>query len=296
LVLEKNQVIISTKTKKMKVSFLDKNVRNKFWIYFSIISGIISFILLFNIVPDDYKDCLNYFGYIAFGSLLLIYLAIWYRANKLTDINFDIDGSNVNIKCGDLFLENGLKTIPFNEYFDTEVDDKIISNKSLNGIYINRFFKNNVNELDSFINNNSDQSDIVDNQCSRPQGGKTVKFKLSTIIVKDDFIITAFSKFDEHNRATLTMPEYIEFLINFWDRVNRIYAQKNVSVPIFGSGITRIKEHKNISDEDLLKIMLWTFRLSEMKFKYPAKLSIIIHKDKIGQINLFALKSIELGF
>lgn len=280
----------------MKVKFLEKNVRNKFWIYFSVISGILSFILLFNIIPDDYKVCLNCIGYTAFVLLFIIYLIIWYRANNLMDINFDIDGSNVNIKCGDLFLENGLKTIPFNEYFDTEVDDKIISNKSLNGIYINRFFKNKVHELDSFIVDNSDDSDIIDSQCSRLQGGKRIKFKLSTIIVYDDFIITAFSKFDEHNRATLTMPEYIEFLINFWDRVNRIYAQKNVSVPIFGSGITRIKEHKNISDEDLLKIMLWTFRLSEMKFKYPAKLSIIVHEDKIGQINLFALKSIELGF
>ncbi|MBV6881422.1 hypothetical protein KVY03_16400 [Epilithonimonas sp. FP105] len=107
--------------------------------------------------------------------------------------------------------------------------------------------------------------------------------------------MTAFTKFDEHNKAILTMPEYIEFLINFWDRVNRVYAQKTVSVPIFGSGITRIKEHKNISDEDLLKIMLWTFKLSEMKFKHPAKLTIVVHEDKIGQINLFNIKSIELG-
>lgn len=279
----------------MKVKFLDKNVRNKFWLYFSVISGILSFILLFNIVSDDYKDCLRYFGCLTLGVLILIYLIIWYRANNLTNINIDLDGSNVNIKCGDLFLENGLKTIPFNEYFDTVVDDKIISNKSLNGIFINRFFKNIVHELDNFIVENSDNSDIVDNHHSRPQGGKNVKFKLSTIFVYDDFIITAFSKFDEYNRATLTMPEYIEFLINFWDRVNRIYAQKNVSVPIFGSGITRIKEHKNIGDEDLLKIMLWTFRLSEMKFKYPAKLTIVIHEDKINQINLFNLKSIELG-
>ena len=279
----------------MKVKFLDKNVRNKFWLYFSVISGILSFILLFNIVSDDYKDCLRYFGYLMLGVLILIYLIIWYRANNLTNINIDIDGSNVNIKCGDLFLENGLKTIPFNEYFDTVVDDKIISNKSLNGIFINNFFINKVHELDNFIVENSDNSDIIDNHYSRPQGGKKVKFKLSTIFVYDDFIITAFSKFDEYNRATLTMPEYIEFLINFWDRVNRIYAQKNVSVPIFGSGITRIKEHKNIGDEDLLKIMLWTFRLSEMKFKYPAKLTIVIHEDKINQINLFNLKSIELG-
>lgn len=135
--------------------------------------------------------------------------------------------------------------------------------------------------------------DVISSQILRKQGGKTKKIKLSTIIVYNDFILTAFSKFDEHDRAILTMPEFIEFLINFWDRVNRVYAQKNVSVPIFGSGITRIKEHKNIGDEDLLKIMLWTFRLSEMKFKYPAKLTIVIHEDKIEQINLFNLKSIE---
>lgn len=91
------------------------------------------------------------------------------------------------------------------------------------------------------------------------------------------------------------MPEYLEFLINFWDRVNRVYAQKSVSVPIFGSGITRIKEHKNITDEDLLKIMLWTFRISEMRFTHPAKLTIIIHKDKIDKINLFDLQSARNG-
>ena len=279
----------------MKVKFLDKNVRNKFWLYFSVLSGILSFILLFNIVPDEFKECLRYFGYLTFGVLILTYLVIWYRANNLTDINIDLDGSNVNIKCGDLFLENGLKTIPFNEYFDTVVDDKIISNKSLNGIFINRFFNDKISELNNFIVENSENSDIINSQYPRSRGGKNVKFKLSTSFVYNDFIITAFSKFDEYNKATLTMPEYIEFLINFWDRVNRIYAQQSVSVPIFGSGLTRIKEHKNIGDEDLLKIMLWTFKLSEMKFKYPAKLKIVIHKEKIGQVNLFNLKSNDLA-
>lgn len=107
--------------------------------------------------------------------------------------------------------------------------------------------------------------------------------------------MTAFSKFDENNQARLTMPEYLEFLINFWDKVNRVYAQQSVSVPIFGSGITRIKEHKNISDEDLLKIMLWTFRISEMRFKYPAKLTILIHKGKIDKVNLLDIKSAKNG-
>ncbi len=279
----------------MKVKLLNKGVRDKFWLYFSIISGILSFVLLFNIVDEEHKEYLKCFGYLSFVVLIIIYLVIWYKANKLTNINIDIDGSKVNIKCGDLFAEDGFKTIPFNEYFDTLVDDKVISSKSLNGIFINKYFGGKVHELDDFIVEASDELDIINNQAKRRLGGKIVQFKLSTILVYDEFILAAFTKFDEHNKATLTMPEYIEFLINFWDRVNRVYAQKSVSVPVFGSGITRIKEHKNIRDEDLLKIMLWTFKLSEMKFKYPAKLKIVIHKDKIGQINLFDVKSIQLG-
>ncbi|HFO3890974.1 TPA: macro domain-containing protein [Escherichia coli] len=50
-----------------------------------------------------------------------------------------------------------------------------------------------------------------------------------------------------------------------------------------------------MSDEDLLKIMLWTFRISEMRFKFPAKLTIVIHKDKIDKINLLDIKSARNG-
>ncbi|MDD4405275.1 MAG: DUF6430 domain-containing protein [Parabacteroides sp.] len=188
-----------------------------------------------------------------------------------------------------------MTVIGFNEYFDTQVDNKMISEHSLNGIFIKKICGNNTEELDKYIVEQSDSEDIVAKNVERRKGGKKIKYKLSSTIVYDEYLLTAFSKFDVENRANLTMPEYIEFLINFWDRVNRIYAQKNVSVPIFGSGITRIKEHKNITDEDLLKIMLWTFKLSEYRFKYPAKLTIIIHKDKIDEINLLDVESMEKG-
>lgn len=279
----------------MKVNFLNKNVRNIYWKIFSAIAGILSVIFLFDILPQEYKVYLPYFGYLTFVVLIATYFFIWFRANKLTNISIDVDGSTVNIKCGDLFLEGGLKVIAFNEYFDTIVDNKIISKTSLNGVFINEYFQDNVADLDEIIRQESNDDDIISKGVLRQNGGNSIKYRLSTSIVYKDFVLTAFTKFDEQNRAVLTMPEYIEFLINFWDKINGIYAQRVVSVPIFGSGITRIKEHKNISDEELLKIMLWTFKLSEMKFKYPAKLTIVIHEAKINQVNLFDLKSIEIG-
>ncbi|MFC6950975.1 macro domain-containing protein, partial [Paraburkholderia dipogonis] len=162
------------------------------------------------------------------------------------------------------------------------------------GIFITERLGVPVSELDKHIENYPFDDEVLRENTAR-RIGKKVQFDIGAICVYGDYILTAFSKFDENNRAWLTMPEYLGFLIKFWDKINRVYAQKCVSVPIFGSGITRIKEHKNISDEDLLKIMLWTFRISEMRFKYPAKLTIVIHAGKIGRINLLDIKSAKNG-
>ena len=212
--------------------------------------------------------------------------------NKLNKISIYIDSSEVIIKKGDLFNEDGLKVIAFNEYFDTTVDDKIINKSSLNGIFIEKYV-NNINDLNKYIKKEIHLDNILEKNVARKNGGKTTKYKLSSAVLwEDEYVLTAFSKFDDKNYANLTMPEYINFLIDFWDKINGIYAQRCVAVPILGSGVTRIKEHRDLKDEDLLKIMLWTFKLSEYRFKYPAKLSIIIHESKFKDINLVNILSL----
>ncbi len=275
----------------MKVKITDRTVWQEFLKKMSIISAIFSIAFIFIDVSDKYKACAGLSVGLFFVGL---YFFLWWRYNNLKHLNLMVEGSKVSVLTGNLFNQSGLKAIAFNEYFDTQVDDRIISKSSLNGIYINEHSGRSVAELDQFISDYQfEDGELIESDVKR--AGKSRKYKLGTICLVDDYFLTAFSKFDTQNKATLTMPEYLEFLINFWDSVNRVYSQKSVSVPIFGSGITRIKGHKNISDEDLLKIMLWTFRINEMKFKYPAKLSIVIHEDKIDSINLLDIKSIENG-
>ncbi|HDF2345981.1 TPA: hypothetical protein M2P43_001126 [Klebsiella variicola] len=275
-----------------KVNFFDARIVKKFSDYTSTISTIFSLLLIFIDIPTENKITL---GVIFLFILSLLYFGIWLKSNNLMEVNLDVEGSIVTVKAGDLFQQDGFKVIAFNEYFDTQVDDNIISHKSLNGLYIDNHLSDSIPDLDERISNfKFDEDEILEFNHQR-KIGKKQKYSLGTIFVNEDYLLTAFSKFDDKNRAFLTMPDYLGFLINFWDKVNRIYAQKSVSVPIFGSGITRIKEHKNISDEDLLKIMLWTFRISEMRFKFPAKLTIVIHSDKIDKINLLDIKSARNG-
>ncbi len=275
-----------------KVHFFDKRIIKKFLEVTSVLSGTLSAIVLFVDIPGELKLI---GGWIFLGLLALTYLAIWIWSNNLNSININVEGSQVSIKVGDIFQQPGLKAIAFNEYFDTQVDNKIIGEGSLNGVFIKSYLDVSVAELDRHIENYAfDSNEILESNDDRKQGKKQ-RHQIGTICIYKDYLLTAFSKFDENNKALLTMPEYLEFLINFWDRVNNVYAQQSVSTTIFGSGITRIRGHKNIADEDLLKIMLWTFRISEMRFKHPAKLTIVIHKDKIDQINLLDIKSARNG-
>jgi hypothetical protein len=62
---------------------------------------------------------------------VIIYIYDWRKANKLNSVEIDIEGTTVCIKEGDIFEEDGLKVIAFNEYFDTLVDNKIINEVSL---------------------------------------------------------------------------------------------------------------------------------------------------------------------
>lgn len=274
-----------------KVKFFDKRLREVYGKVVSLISTVLSLILIFVEIPDTYKVTI---GIVFVAILMFCYLFIWIYANKLTKIELNIEGSTVHIITGDIFAQDGLKVIPFNEYFDTQVDDRIISKKSLNGQYIEKKFPDTV-ELNKLIKEDKDlniDENVIDKSVNRE--GNTVQYKLGSSLRIEDYVLTAFTRFNDKNMAQLSMYEYLNFLLYFWNEINRVHAQTPVYVPIFGSGITRFKNgFEDINDNELLNIMIWTFKVSKIKFKYPAKLTIIIHEKKIDKMDIFKLKEME---
>ncbi len=277
--------------KNKKVEIFDRNIRKRFGIIVSGIGVVLPIVLIFVSIPEKYKILT---GLIFVMILILVYLMTWLYANKLTNTSVAVGVTSVEIKAGDIFEQDGLKAIAFNEYFDTQVDDKIIAKKSLNGQVIDKFFTD-VNELnqkieaDKYLNS---PGNILKENIERE--GKGTRYKLGSSILVDEFIFTAFTKFSDRNEAQLTMQEYIDFLLSFWNEINRLYAQRAVTVPIFGSGITRFKNgFEDININELLKIMVWTFKISKIKFVYPAKLTIIIPEGRLKEINLFEIKENE---
>jgi hypothetical protein len=277
----------------MKLSLMDKLVLAQSAKPISIALGALSFLAIF----WEVQDGLKLWAFIAALCLIaLIHVRAWQKLNALTDVKLRIDNTTVNLKVGDLFEEKGLKVIAFNEYFDTIVDNVLIAENTLNGKFLKEKLSIEIKELDRRIRNHKFfESEILDRAVDR-RAGKRMRYRLGTVYEHEgDYLLVAFSKFNEKNKAVLTMPQYLEFMINFWDNINRIYAARSVATTIMGSGITSISEHKNISPHELLKIMLWTFRVSETRFAHPAVLSIVIAPDLIDQINLPEIQAAAQG-
>lgn len=281
-----------------KVKFLDKNLRKEFLEKLSLISTILSLVLIFYDIPTSIK-CLLGILFILF--LLIFYTILWYKADKLTSVNLNINNSEIEIKIGDIFKESGVKVIAFNEYFDTIVDDKIISRKSLNGIFIDKIGNGKLKELDDLIKNDTDlkNNHKLDYNSSRASGKKQ-KYRLGSIFEyeydknkEEIYFLTAMTKFDKNNRAILSFKEFINFLLEFWNNIDIKYNNRTIVIPVLGTGITRFKEKIDISDQELLNLIIWTFKLSKIKFTYPSKIKIIVHDSKRDKINFYNLKQLE---
>ena len=269
----------------MKVTFLNKQLRNEYCTYLSIISSIITISVLFVNIPQDIKLPLGAF---VLFFLIFLYLAIWFRANNLNELSIIINNSTIQIKEGDIFQEIGFKIIPFNEYFDTDVNSGIISSNTLNGKYIAKFYQNR-QDLDHLILSDKHSSQFIIKEQSR-EFGKTKQYKLGTIIKDRDFFLLAFSRFDEHNRAYLTVDELISTLTNMWTECDIHYNGNDIVLPLLGSGLTRLQGLENISDQELLMLLLFSLKITKIKFADTTKIKIILTKERLRKIDLYEIK------
>ena len=273
---------------KRKVSFFDWTLLKNYMAVLTIISVLFTLCSFFISIPSNRKMA----WFIVFVSLFVaVYVYMWFRANLLECVTLKVNNSTVDVKVGDIFDQEGLKVIAFNEYFDTLVDDVIISSTSLNGIYITTNVQD-LTELDRLIEHDEHVRDNFREEDSHRQKGKHKRYRLGTIFKHNDFLLTALSKFDKTNRAFLYMKDYIKFLINFWNEVDIVYNGRSISIPLLGSGITRFKDYDAITDQELLELLIWSFKISRIKFTYPSRVSIIIHESKKDKINFYKLKTL----
>ena len=199
----------------------------------------------------------------------------------------EIKGKNyvIRIEEKNLFdMDECKKVIPFDECFTTKVGDKPyeINPTSICGQYIKKYT----------IQDQIIQDLIRDLQLYPMETGSKYKskprYESGKLLQRDDYLLMSFAKLNENGLGVMTRREYIACLGQLWSEIDKYYGQKDVCIPILGSGVTRMDD-TSLTQQELLDIIIESYRLSIYKIKAPHKLHIVYKRcddfslNKIGE-------------
>lgn len=223
---------------------------------------------------------------------LLCFVVIWcsaalfYGGYIILRRSVKIKGTNYTIlvKYGNLLNEKKCKkVINFDECYTTQIGQNPwdVKPESLCGQYLREEGKNiNIQQL-------IEKSQIRPEKSVSRFQNKT-RFKPGSIIANNEELLMAFATLDENGKAKFfTQDEYVECLETMWKQIEINSAQQNVCVPILGSGLTKFEggNGASLSQQELLDLMIWSYKLSPHKVKAPYSLRIICKKRKGFSLN-----------
>ena len=217
--------------------------------------------------------------------IVWFFTAFGYKTYLLLRNKVSIKGNNykITVEYGDLLkMKKCKKIINFDECFTTKVGDGIadINSNSICGQYL-------------LLNPNFNISKLIRDNKIKPDEKKSkyknkIRYASGTIVPNGDDLLMAFAKLDEKGKGRFfSRDEYLECLDLLWKEIENYYSEKDVCVPILGSGTTSFdgSAGASISQQDLLNMMIWSYRLSSHKIKAPHKLRIICKRNDGFSIN-----------
>lgn len=261
---------------------------------FAIISAVFTFVpeAIFGKVILISEDVLKQFtleGYTSEINIIvnrvLTFAIVWfivafgYKAYLLLRNKVSIKGNNykITVEYGDLLkMKKCKRVINFDECFSTHVGTAPADIKptSICGQYL-------------IANPNLNIQLLLSNSQLKPLNTKSKyqskeRYESGRIVPNGDDLLLAFAKLDKSGAGRLTRDEYLECLSILWEEINIHYGQQDVCIPILGAGLTRFDggSGASIPQQELLDMIIWSYKLSSHKIKSPRKLRIICRRDE----------------
>lgn len=273
---------------KMKETFFGKGCAAAFAV----------FSVILTVVPEEFFKCgiiscewsestiLMINRLIAFLIIYIIANITYYcyRKNR-NSVTIDGDTYIIKIFYGDICnISEGKKVIHFDECFTTTVGTRPedVKPDSVCGQYL-RQHPITDDEMSTMINSFGIKA------IGSSLYNKKEKYTHGILLPKEDSLLMAYAKLDKNGLAIDTYEKYVECLDKLWEQIDLYHGTDDIYLPIIGSKITRFE--KDFTQQQLLDIMIASYRLSPKKLKHPYKLHIVCKKrEGFSLNNIFGVK------
>lgn len=225
-------------------------------------------------------------GIIAYPIMVMVSVLlplIYYKKPK--DVTIAIPNSSTRIKIyfGDLFKESGSKVIAVNEFFDSEIGDKV-SPATLHGKFIKDILGGQSESFDRIVGAVLEPSKGI--QIDRPSG-KTIKYPIGTtarVTINEQFyFLVALTRTDIQSlRSSATVTDFWLAMDGLW---KAIASQSNglpVYIPLIGAGQSGV----GLDFERTLEMILISIGYHSKIEQICQSINIVIHPSLKHEIDL----------
>lgn len=251
-----------------------------------------TFSMLFTLIK-----AVNYFvpgvkigGAIPFIGMLLVGLIVGLRKVwKPSKIQIKIANCNtvVEVVFGDLFEQNGLRTISVNDFFDSKLG-KPVSDKSLHGIFLQKCFGGHPDSFDRQLVeqlSNAVGTNVVKSE------GKDIRYPIGTTALinvnSDRYLLVALAKTDPATcKASADVTMMWDALHALWQRSRIECGGHPLNLALIGSGLSGL----GLPTRDLLNLIILS-AITETKAKEITQcIRVVLHKDRFDDLDLRDVK------
>lgn len=207
--------------------------------------------------------------------LFLANIIYFYRRKHRTKVFITSNDYSIEVCYDDLLkIRDGKKVIHFDECFTTTVGNnpEEVKPDSVCGQYLQQHPVTDT-EMQSLIIAAGVKS------VGTSLYNKRAKFAHGVLVPREDFLLMAFAKLDKKGLGTLSYVAYLECLDRLWGQIDCYHGTDDVYIPILGSRITRFD--KDLTQQELLDVMIASYRLHPKKLKTPNILHIVC-KEREG--------------
>lgn len=107
-------------------------------------------------------------------------------------------------------------------------------------------------------------------------------YEPGTIVANGDDLLMAFTRLESNGKSMkFTVEEYLKCLSLLWEEIDNNYNNKDVYIPVLGSGVARFENgiSQSISKQELVDLMVSSYKLSPHKLKNKNTLHIVCRRS-----------------
>ena len=236
--------------------------------------------LLYGSQPLCIRFTISILIFLSIYTAIFIVVAICVEKRKQFMLFKTNKGYKVYLQFGDIFAGDFVSNqnerqnilIPVNRCFDTKVDDRLISNKSLHGMIIKKLTtsgKYTESELNSIIKNqlNSKECDVIRIEKKDKPEGNLNRYPIGTTVEISDgnkvYYLFALTEFDKNLNASINNLDYMTAI----NEVTNLCKTKSQGypfiLPLIGNGLSMVDK----SPAELLSYIVQSLRFNSEKIR-----------------------------